>query len=236
MSQPSIDPEAEPRPEPPQEQPAQDDGRSTATRYDLQPGRRLFHFAVGVTIASAYALLFTRSQVIHLFGIVACVVYVLDRVRMHYPELMARLPTINRGLFRAEEQMREAAATPFAIATLLTILTFPKTVALLAIYTLAIADPLAAVVGIRFGKHPLVGWKTLEGSLAFLVATLLVSVAVLGWETHVPLGTRLEASFLIAALGTALETLPVRIDDNLTIPLGVAAVAWVVCAIFGIPV
>lgn len=236
MSQPLIDPAGEPAPARPEGPPSDDDGRSTATRFDFQPGRRLFHFTVGVTIATAYALLFTRSQVIHLFGIVACVVYVLDRVRMHYPELMGRLPTINRGFFRAEEQMREAAATPFAIATLLTILTFPKTVALLAIYTLAIADPLAAVVGIRFGKHQLVGRKTLEGSLAFLVATLSVSVAVLGWATDVPLGTRLEASFLVAALGTALETLPVRLDDNLTIPLGVAAVAWVVCAIFGIPV
>jgi dolichol kinase len=234
MSQPQIDPSPDAPAAP--DANAEAAAGATATRFDFQPGRRLFHLANGATVATAYALFFTRNQVIHLFGIVACLVYVLDRVRIQYPELMARLPWVNRSFFRAEEQVREAAATPFAIAILLTILTFPKPVALLAIYTLAIADPLSAVVGIRFGKHRLIGRKTLEGSLAFLVATFAVSVVVLGWATDVPLATRLEAGFLIAALGTILEGLPWRIDDNLTIPLGVAAVAWLVCAIFGVDV
>lgn len=38
-------------------------GQATATRSDLQLGRRLFHLANGVAIGSAYAVLFTRSQV-----------------------------------------------------------------------------------------------------------------------------------------------------------------------------
>lgn len=59
-----------------------------------------------------------------------------------------RAPWINSLLFRAEEQFKESAMTPYAIAILLTLLTFPKTLALIGIYTLAIADPLSAVVGI----------------------------------------------------------------------------------------
>ena len=62
----------------------------TATRRDLQLGRRLFHLANGVAIATAYALLFTHQQVVHVFGTIACLVYILDRVRIHYPELVAR--------------------------------------------------------------------------------------------------------------------------------------------------
>ena len=58
----------------------------TATRRDLQLGRRLFHLANGVAIASAYALLFTHQQVVHVFGTIACLVYIVDRVRIHYPE------------------------------------------------------------------------------------------------------------------------------------------------------
>jgi dolichol kinase len=235
MTQPQIDPLPGAAPVPPDASAAPADG-SRATRFDYQPGRRLFHVANGSVIATAYALLFTRSQVIHLFGIVACLIYVLDRVRIHYPELMARLPWVNTRFFRAEEQVREAAATPYAIAILLTILTFPKPVALIAIYALAIGDPLSAVVGIRFGRHRMIGRKSLEGSLAFLVATFAVSLAVLSWATDVPLQTRLEASFLIAAIGTVVEMLPVRIDDNLTIPLGVAGAAWAVCGIFAIDV
>ena len=62
----------------------------TATRRDLQLGRRLIHMANGVTIASAYALLFTHQQLVHVFGTIACVVYIADRVRIHYPEAVAR--------------------------------------------------------------------------------------------------------------------------------------------------
>ena len=47
---------------------------------------------------------------------------------------------------RAEEQVREAAMTPFAIAVLLTILAMPKLAALIAIYTLAVADPVKDTV------------------------------------------------------------------------------------------
>ncbi|MEW6269417.1 MAG: diacylglycerol/polyprenol kinase family protein [Thermodesulfobacteriota bacterium] len=217
-------------------EPARDALASTATRFDLQPGRRLFHLANGTAVATAYAVLFTRSQVVHLFGIVACLVYILDRVRLHYPEISARLPWADRTFLRAEEHAREAGATPYAIAILLTILTFPKPVALIAIYTLAIADPLSAVVGIRFGRHRLVGRKTVEGSLAFLVATFAVASAVLAWSTPMPLSTRLAASLVIGVVGAAVEALPVRIDDNITIPLGVAFVAWAACGVFGIEV
>src|SRR5215467_958160 len=105
----------------------------TARRRDLQLGRRLFHLVNGVAIATAYAALFTHAQVVHLFGTIACLVYILDRVRIHYPELLDRLPWVNARFFRAEEEFREAAMTPYAISILLTILTFPKPIALIAI-------------------------------------------------------------------------------------------------------
>ncbi|HEX7422636.1 MAG TPA: hypothetical protein VF311_01940, partial [Terriglobales bacterium] len=57
------------------------DGAPAATRHDLQLGRRLFHLLNGVLTATAYALLFTHEQVVHIFGTIACVVYVVDRVR-----------------------------------------------------------------------------------------------------------------------------------------------------------
>jgi dolichol kinase len=50
--------------------------------------------------------------------------------------------------------------TPYAIAVLLTILSVPKPAALIAIYTLAIADPAAAVVGITWGRRRLGRWRT----------------------------------------------------------------------------
>ncbi len=207
----------------------------TATRKDLQLGRRLIHLANGVTVASAYALLFTHQQVVHLFGTIACLVYILDRIRIHYPEVTRRVPLLNRLFFRAEEQFKESAMTPYAIATLLTILTFPKPVALIAIYTLAIADPLAAMVGISWGRRQIAPHRTVEGTLAFFLAALVVSLVVLFFATGASYATVAGASFLLALAATSFEMVPLRLDDNLTIPLFVGFAGWIVCAAVGVP-
>jgi len=206
-----------------------------ATRHDLQLGRRLFHCANGVATATAYALLFTHEQVIHIFGTIACVVYVVDRVRIAYPEVVARYaPWVNRLLVRAEEQVRESAMIPYAIAVLLTILTVPKAAAIVAVYTLAIADPLAAVVGIRWGRRRVALNRSLEGSAAFFAATLVIAAVVLGKGAD---GSALAiggAAVTIALAAAGCELLPLRIDDNLTIPLVVGFTTWIVAAAFGV--
>jgi dolichol kinase len=208
----------------------------SATRHDLQLGRRLFHLANGVTIATAYALLFTHQQIVHIFGAIACLVYIADRVRIAYPEAITRyLPWINRTLLRAEEQVRESAMIPFAIAVLLTMLTVPKLAALVAIYTLAIADPLAAVIGIRFGRHRISHNRSLEGSLAFFLATLAVTAAVLRWGTDSPRLPIIETSLVVGAAATACELLPLRIDDNLTIPIFVGFATWATATLLAVP-
>ncbi len=206
----------------------------SATRKDLQLGRRLVHCANGCAIATAYALIFTHQQIVHTFGSIACLVYILDRVRIFYPELLERTPWINRLLFRAEEQFKESAMTPYAIAILLTLLTFPKTLALIAIYTLAIADPLSALVGITWGKRHIVQGKSVEGSLAFFAATAIVTAIVLRTTTVVAAGPLAGVAIVIGLAGAVLEMLPLRLDDNLTIPLFVGFAGWAVCALAGI--
>lgn len=206
----------------------------SATRKDLQLGRRLVHCANGCVIATAYALIFTHQQIVHTFGSIACLVYILDRVRIHYPELIERAPWINSLLFRAEEQFKESAMTPYAIAILLTLLTFPKTLALIAIYTLAIADPLSAVVGITWGRRHIVEAKSVEGSAAFFAATAVIVAVVLRLTTVVAPGSIAVAAIAIGLAGAICEMLPIRLDDNLTIPLFIGFAGWAVCALVGI--
>ncbi len=212
------------------------DGAPAATRHDLQFGRRLFHLVNGVLTATAYSLLFTHEQVVHIFGTIACLVYVGDRVRIAYPDAVERwAPWVNRLFLRAEERVRESAMIPYAIAVLLTILTVPKRAALVGIYTLGVADPLAAIVGIRYGRRRIAHNRTVEGSLVFFAVTFAIGGVVLGWGTDVSALTILGASGIIA-LGTAVcEALPLRIDDNLTIPLFGGFSTWIVATVFGLP-
>ena len=226
MNAPALAPVPRARPEEPV---------SLATRHDLQLGRRLFHLLNGVSVATAYAVLFTHEQVVHIFGTIACIVYIVDRVRIAYPEVVARhMPSVNKFLVRAEEEFRESAMIPYAIAVLLTILTVPKPAALVAVYTLAIADPAAAVVGITWGRRKISQSKSLEGSAAFFAATLLIATYVLGEMTGASAASVAAASIMIALAASACELLPLRIDDNLTIPLFVGFTTWVVAAMFGI--
>ena len=211
------------------------DSAPSATRHDLQLGRRLFHLVNGVSTATAYALFFTHEQVVHIFGSIACIVYVVDRIRIAYPETVARrAPWVNRLFVRAEEQVRESAMIPYAIAVLLTILTVPKRAALIAIYTLAVADPLAAVVGIRYGRRRIVQNRSLEGSLAFFTATLAIVLVVLGNGTEASRSAIAGAAITIGAAAAGCELLPLRIDDNLTIPLFVGFTTWIVAAMLGV--
>ncbi|MGD0946175.1 MAG: hypothetical protein ABSA52_02005 [Candidatus Binatia bacterium] len=216
--------------------PAPADCAPTATRRDLQLGRRLFHLVNGVATATAYALFFSHEQVVQIFAVIACLVYIVDRVRIAYPETVARrAPWVNRSFVRAEEQVREAGMTPFAIAVLLTILAVPKLAALVAIYTLAIADPLAAVVGIRFGRRRIADDRSLEGSLAFFGAAVAIAALVLRWGTGAPGLTITGASAIIGIAAAGCELLPLRIDDNLTIPIFVGFATWAITALFGVP-
>jgi len=212
------------------------DGAPSATRHDLQLGRRVFHLFNGVATATAYALFFTHEQVIHVFGAIACVVYIVDRVRIAYPEVVERrAPWVNRFFVRAEEQVRESAMIPYAIAVLLTIITVPKPAAIVGICTLAIADPLAAVVGIRLGRRRITGNRSLEGSLAFFAATAGIVAVVLHWSTVAAPGTIAGAAVAIGAAATGCELLPLRIDDNLTIPIVVGFATWTITALLGVP-
>lgn len=205
-----------------------------ATRKDLQISRRLFHMSNGFIIATAYAITFSHQQIVYFCGTMACVMYLLDQVRIAYPERIKRFEKLSKYLLRAEEQLKESAAVPYIMANLLTIITFPKLIAISSIYTLAFADPMSAIIGIRFGKNRIVKEKSVEGSLAFFLTSflfiaLVFNVAGLGsWQVWL-------MAFSVAFLTTCFEMIPLKLDDNLTIPLFTAFLLWIFCALLGIP-
>lgn len=204
------------------------------TRKDLQIARRLFHMGNGVAVASLYWLSFSHQQMIHALGTIACLLYVFEQIRISYPEKAQKFLPMTKFIIRAEEQLKESAMVPYAFAVLLTIITFPKPIALIAIFTLAIADPLSAIIGIKYGKRRIVPHKSLEGSAAFFISTFIICLSIL---TIFAGGTSLGVilvTFAVAFAASGFEMLPLRIDDNLTIPLFTAFVLWILCESFGI--
>tara|TARA_B100001971_G_scaffold214585_1_gene252929 strand:+ start:131015 stop:131722 length:708 start_codon:yes stop_codon:yes gene_type:complete len=209
-------------------------GEELPTRKNLQFARRLFHMANGVTIATLYWLSFTHQQAIHTLGTFACLLYVMEQIRINYPEMSQKLLPVMKFIMRAEEQLKESAMVPYAFAVLLTIITFPKPLALIAIYTLAISDPLSAIIGIKYGKRRVVPHKSLEGSAAFLISSFLISLFILSATIGGFSITVLVVSIVLSLGVSIFEMLPLKVDDNLTIPLFTAFFGWVVCLLFGV--
>lgn len=206
----------------------------TASRKDYQLARRMIHMGCGVTVGLLYHFLLTHQQAVHILGTMACILYILEQVRVNYPEFSEYFNFLTNYFLRAEEQIKESAGVPFLMAVLLAILSFPKSIALLAIFTLAISDPLSALFGIRFGKRKIVKNKSLEGSTAFFISCLCCSMIIFSTYTSATTLSLTLFSFTTALLVTAFEMLPLRLDDNLTIPIFTAIVSWPLTAVFGI--
>ena len=106
--------------------------------------------------------------------------------------------------------------------------------AVLGVLVMAWGDGLAALVGQRFGKHPYTIWgmkKSWEGSLTMaLVSYIVSSLIFLGvqgnvWQTWV-------VSVAVALVATSLEAFSKLGIDNLTVPLGSAALGFVLSQMF----
>ncbi len=100
--------------------------------------------------------------------------------------------------------------------------------AALGILVMAWGDGLAALVGQRFGKHPYNIWenkKSWEGSGTMALVSLIVSGLIFlsvngnNWQTWV-------VSLSVALVATILEAFSVYGIDNLTVPLGSAALGF----------
>lgn len=120
-------------------------------------------------------------------------------------------------VLREEEKPTLMGSTYFLFSTLLTILLFPKSIAIASLLILILSDTCAALVGKGIGKISIFG-KTLEGSIAFFFSSLLI----------VWLYPNLNRFWgCVAALGATLtEIFPIKLDDNLTIPLVAGAIMF----------
>ena len=127
-------------------------------------------------------------------------------------------PLFVRGQLKESERRRPTGALPYAGSCVLTVLIFPKPVAVASMFVLAISDPLSSLVGSTWGRSRFLG-KSLEGTSVFLFSSLII-LAYLRFRIPAVVGG--------ACAGTLAELLSSRfINDNFSIPLVCAAALWV---------
>jgi len=119
-----------------------------------------------------------------------------------------------------------SGGAPVLAAALLVNLIFPPPIAAGSLGVMLAGDAAAALVGRKFGRHKLVNGKSLEGSLAFIIAASVVLYVILYISrAGVPCGCfYLALPAILLAAAAELFTKQIKIDDNFTIPLSTGAV------------
>jgi acyl phosphate:glycerol-3-phosphate acyltransferase len=120
---------------------------------------------------------------------------------------------------REKEKGRLTGAIYLLAGCLIASLLFPRSIAVAAIILVSVGDPAATLVGTCAGKTRFWG-KSLEGHAACL-AVCLISGVFLSSFLQFPAMSVFAAGAIFATL---FQALPLRLNDNVTIPVGSALI------------
>lgn len=143
----------------------------------------------------------------------------LDRKQISLPVLTS----LTKRCKRDEERGRLAKGPLLLVlSALLAPFLFGTQAAAIGLSQVFIADTASTLVGMKWGqrKLPYSQAKSWAGSLAFFLTATTINLIFVPSPT-VPF----PKALLLALVGTAIESLPLRDSDNLTVPLGVSWVA-----------
>jgi uncharacterized protein (TIGR00297 family) len=154
------------------------------------------------------------------------------------------MPRIGSRLYRPVDHARgiPLGIVLYPLAVLLLILVFRTRldIAAGAWAVLAFGDGAATLVGRRFDgrRWPWNPEKTVAGSLGFAACAALGAVVLVWWTapsvTPSPdLLYVLVAPVAASVFAAAIETIPVRLDDNILVPIAAAVVLWLASLMTG---
>jgi uncharacterized protein (TIGR00297 family) len=147
------------------------------------------------------------------------------------------LPRVGSSIYRPADRLRKYAhgIVFYPVAVLLLILVFPQRLDIVAAAwgILAFGDGMASLIGKRFGRRR-IPWnadKSIAGSVALFVSGAIGGIVLAWWcranVTPPPAAWYSIGVPIAAALVAALvETIPARLDDNLSVPAAAASVLW----------
>ena len=171
---------------------------------------------IGLLVIALLLKYLTRWQAVAVLGLLLFITLFV------MPQL-----TIRSHFYRELERRYSAGAVLYVLLLLVLLLVFPLPVVAASWAILALGDGAATLIGTHFKANAL-PWnpeKTFAGSIAFLVfgtlgasALLWWMLPALEWRSVLFLGVK---TTMVAAI---VESLPWKINDNITVPLASAVV------------
>ncbi|MDO9548126.1 MAG: SEC59/DGK1/VTE5 family protein [Candidatus Marinimicrobia bacterium] len=173
-------------------------------------GRKTIHYTA-VLIPLIYYFFLEKDPAAIILLIISIGMLIAEVLRMTVPFCRSLYMRLFGDMTRPHEHANHlTGATYLFIGSLLVVYLFPKDIAVVAMLFNMVGDPTACLVGMAFGKIKLSRSKTLEGTLAFIIASLIVTWWIPGAPLHVKL--------IGAVVAGGLEHITWRLDDNLVIP------------------
>src|SRR3989337_802113 len=182
--------------------------------------RQFYHSLSGLALVFIISFLDNPADV-YLTLILLFSAIIIETARLYLPEINRMFIHCFGILMRNEERHNPTGTLYYLLGALVALLLFPKEISLFSMTVLAVGDPAAYIIGSNFGKYR-IGKKSLEGSLAFLTASVIAGFLLRNlWD---------DLSFVAvitgAGTGTVVELMPVKINDNRTIPVTASAAIY----------
>ena len=194
--------------------------------------RNLFHLA-SATVAAAVIVLWPT----HMFELAlgfAAAGWFMEASRRIHPRINEFYLVFFRPVAYPHEHHRVNSATWYATSLVILAATGAPPVCVVAVTVLGLGDPVAAIVGRRWGRHKLLHGRSLEGTAAFIVVSAagVLGVLLLFFPT-IGLAGSVALALGGSVVGALAELLSKRIDDNISIPLSAAAGSGIVALLLG---
>jgi dolichol kinase len=169
-------------------------------------------------------------------GGIAVAGWTMETARRFSPKANDVIMAAFNPVAHPHEAHRINSATWYATALTILALFGSVPMAAVAVTALGVGDPLAAIVGRRWGKTRTMNGRSLEGSTAFFAASSVACFGVL--LVMVPSLTLGQAAIMASVgslAGAVAEMLCRRVDDNFGIPLASGGAVVLVSLALGVP-
>lgn len=192
-------------------------------RHDLHLLRKLWHFVMGALGVFFFLYFKIEGEDARWWGacliIVGIMGFIFEQLRLHFDQINKLFCRWFSLIMRQEEEVKMSGFTFYVFGIGLLLLFFSKNLALLCASYLIIADPLASVAGILFGRTRILKNRSMEGSMTFFFLCLIINISFYALGLWPFMQLPIWILFFAAMLVSLIEILTTNIvDDNLAIP------------------
>lgn len=182
---------------------------------------------ISLSIPISY-FFFNKDFLLFVLGPLALASLVIDFLSKENPVVSQLLKRFFGKMLRSHETQKGLifnGATWVLISAFLSILIFPKLIAVTSLSILVVSDISSAIIGRKFGKTKFFN-KSFEGTLAFIISAIVMTF-IIGFLFSAPYSYFI-AGIVASIVGAFVEVYSgiCKIDDNFSIPFSVGITLW----------